>query len=64
MQAYESRSMRGMYRLKAEGGMGAPPTKAQHLDYGKGAEGIMDTSDIQKPINNVNGTNGHGGGHV
>lgn len=62
VQAYESRSMRGMYRLKAEGGMGPPPTKVQHLDYNKGAEtngnSIMDTGDIQKPIN---GTNGHNG---
>ena len=60
VQAYESRSMRGMYRLKAEGGMGAPPTKVQHLDYDKGADG-MDTADIQKPMN---GTKGQNGAHV
>ena len=67
-QAYESRSMRGMYRLKSEGGMGAPPPKVKKLDENTGVEAvdIMDTADIQKPMNgsngHVNGSNGHTNG--
>lgn len=38
LQAYESRSMRGMFRLNKEGGMGPPPVKVKQLDYNEGVK--------------------------